>query len=137
VSCCDIFEKWGGEARYVENDHWIVTVRPKQATLGASVLICRRHATSLGELDAAEGAAFADIVARMESRLRDAFRYDKINYLMLMMVDPHLHFHVVPRYAQTRTFAGLAFADPAWPKGPPDLTRDVAGGFDAVRKALA
>ena len=39
---------------------------------------------------------------------------------MLMMVDPHVHFHVLPRYAQTRVFDGVQFPDTGWP-GPPDL----------------
>jgi len=29
---------------------------------------------------------------------------------MLMMVDPDVHFHVLPRYAQSRSFAGREFA---------------------------
>ncbi len=137
--CCDIFDKFGGEgSRYYANDHWVVQVRPRQVTLGSSVLIARRHLENLGELDAAEGAAFADAVANLEKRLRDAFRFDKINYLLLMMVDRHLHFHVIPRYAATRSYAGIDWPDPAWPKGPPAMDRavDAPGAVEAVRKAL-
>ena len=39
---------------------------------------------------------------------------------MLMMVDPHVHFHVIPRYEGSRTAAGLTIADAGWP-GQPDL----------------
>jgi diadenosine tetraphosphate (Ap4A) HIT family hydrolase len=39
---------------------------------------------------------------------------------MLMMVDPHVHFHVLPRYATAQAFDDLNFADPGWP-GAPDL----------------
>ncbi len=46
--------------------------------------------------------------------------FDRINYLMLMMVDPHVHFHVFPRYEVSRTFEGLELPDRGWP-GPPDL----------------
>lgn len=137
--CCDIFEKFGGEAsRYYANDTWVVQVRPKQVTLGASVLIARRHAESLGGLLPAEAAGFADAVTNLEGRLREAFRYDKINYLLLMMVDRHLHFHVIPRYAETRSFAGISWPDPAWPKGPPHMDAAVSaeGAVEAVRKAL-
>ena len=45
---------------------------------------------------------------------------ERINYLMLMMVDPHVHFHVIPRYSGSREWGGLEFADQGWP-GPPDL----------------
>ncbi len=62
-----------------------------------------------------------NIVIRDIERALSAFQpYDRINYLMLMMVDPHVHFHVLPRYAQTRVFDGVQFPDTGWP-GPPDL----------------
>ena len=97
--CCDIFSKFGGpESEYFANDTWVVQVRPKQVTLGASVLICRRHVESLADLNKDELVGLASAVSTLEKRLQDAFQYEKINYLMLMMVDPHLHFHVIPRY---------------------------------------
>src|SRR3546814_16186527 len=34
---------------------------------------------------------------------------------MLMMVDPHVHFHVLPRYDGERSGAGLTVADAGWP----------------------
>ena len=39
---------------------------------------------------------------------------------MLMMVDPHVHFHVIPRYSEARQWDGIAFPDAGWP-GPPRL----------------
>ena len=57
----------------------------------------------------------------IERALRAAFDYQKLNYLALMMVDPHVHFHVIPRYSEAREFEGSTFLDAAWPK-PPDLT---------------
>jgi diadenosine tetraphosphate (Ap4A) HIT family hydrolase len=36
------------------------------------------------------------------------------------MVDPDVHFHVIPRYSDQREFAGAAFPDTGWP-GPPKL----------------
>lgn len=131
--CCDIFDKFGGEgARVVAGDHWVAQVRPKQATLGACVLILRRHATSLSGLSEAELAGFGRAVDELERRLRSAFDYDKINYLMLMMVDPHLHFHVLPRYAKARSFGGFEWADPGWPKHP-----DLQHGIDDPRAVQA
>ena len=42
---------------------------------------------------------------------------------MLVMVDPHVHFHVIPRYAAERRYGGIVFFDNAWP-GAPDLARN-------------
>jgi diadenosine tetraphosphate (Ap4A) HIT family hydrolase len=40
---------------------------------------------------------------------------------MLMMVDPHVHFHILPRYAGERRFGAIDFEDKGWP-GLPDLS---------------
>jgi diadenosine tetraphosphate (Ap4A) HIT family hydrolase len=103
---------------------WSVLVRPEQVTLGSLVLVCREPVTAFGE---ASPQAFADLqvaVARVERVLRDFMAYEKINYLMLMMVDPDVHFHIIPRYAGQREHAGLAFPDAGWP-GPPALAQAV------------
>jgi diadenosine tetraphosphate (Ap4A) HIT family hydrolase len=58
----------------------------------------------------------------LETCLKKAFSCEKINYLMLMMIDPDVHFHVIPRYSGPIVFAEKEFIDAAWP-GPPDLAR--------------
>ena len=58
---------------------------------------------------------------------------------MLMMVDPHVHFHVFPRYAGSRTISDVTIDDAAWP-GPPDLrsAKDVGDeALGAIRFQLA
>ena len=60
------------------------------------------------------------MVRGVETMLRDFVAYERINYLMLMMVDPDVHFHVIPRYNGTRNFGAIAFPDTGWP-GPPAL----------------
>ena len=54
---------------------------------------------------------------------------------MLMMVDPHVHFHVIPRYSGTRRIAGMEIADQGWP-GPPDLKSTVALDDAAIAAAI-
>lgn len=107
-----------------EYEHWVVLIRRKQITAGSLVLVCTSDARALGEVSPEAYAELAAVIAKMESALRQAFSYDKINYLALMMVDPQVHFHVVPRYASPRQAAGLELADTAWP-GPPDVTKAV------------
>src|SRR3546814_19148561 len=62
----------------------------------------------------------------------DVFSSDLINYLMLMMVDRDVHFHVLPRYAETQSFSGVAYPDGGWPAAP-----DLGGGVqpDAAARA--
>lgn len=108
------------ETLIAKSEHWVVLLRPQQVTLGSLVLACKGPATAFSEIGPAAFGELDGLVGRIEAALRAAFAYDKINYLMLMMVDPQVHFHVLPRYAEARSFAGAAFADAGWP-GAPDL----------------
>ena len=103
-----------------EYGHWLVLLRPAQVTAGSLILAAKGEATAYGALPAAAFAEKGQAVADMEMALRHVIAYEKLNYLMLMMVDPHVHFHVIPRYPGSRSFAGLELADQGWP-GPPDL----------------
>jgi diadenosine tetraphosphate (Ap4A) HIT family hydrolase len=105
---------------------WTLSIRPAQPTLGACVLSLNRPCAAWGETTPEENAELAGVVADVERRLKACFAYDKINYLMLMMVDPHVHFHVIPRYAEPRHRYDLEWTDRAWPK-PPDLSAGLVG----------
>ena len=127
--------KFGHPATLVgETEHWILLLRPQQVTLGSLVLVCREEVTRFGE---ASPAAFADLhraVSRIEPILREFLGCEKINHLMLMMVDPDVHFHVIPRYEGLRTHLGQGFPDAGWP-GPPALAQAVEPEA-AVRESL-
>lgn len=101
-------------------DHWVVLLRPAQPTLGSLVLAAKSDATAFGDLEPAAHAELAAVTKAIERALTQAIGYQKINYLMLMMVDPHVHFHVLPRYEGEREQDGLALTDAGWP-GQPDL----------------
>jgi diadenosine tetraphosphate (Ap4A) HIT family hydrolase len=119
-------EKFGYPSSLLhEYGSWVVLLRPAQPTLGSLVLACREGATSLGAVSGAAYAELALATADIERTLGQAFDFRKINYLALMMVDPHVHFHVIPRYSEPREFDGIRCEDTAWPK-PPDLSRTLA-----------
>ncbi len=120
------------DTRLAQTSCWTVLLRPKQPTLGALVLVCREPARAFADLSAAAFADLRDVVGTLEATLRSFVRYERINYLMLMMVDPDVHFHVVPRYEGRREFGGVAFDDAGWP-GPPKL--DAAVDLDAATRA--
>ena len=101
-------------------EHWVVLLRPAQVTLGALVLAAKSDATAFGQLPAGAHAELATITKDVEATLFAEIHYERINYLMLMMVDPNVHFHIFPRYSGTRTLGNVTIADSAWP-GPPDL----------------
>jgi len=101
-------------------EHWSVLVRKGQVTLGTLVLAANRNFISYSELTHDELVELPQVVGRLESALTEAFAYDKINYLTLMMADRHYHSHVVPRYESVRVFGGLTWEDTDWP-GPPSI----------------
>ncbi|MGC4251919.1 MAG: HIT family protein [Sphingobium sp.] len=100
--------------------HWEALLRPAQPTLGSLVLAAKSEATAFSDLPAEAHAELSAVTKAVESALRQAVGYAKINYLMLMMVDPHVHFHVIPRYEGAREQAGVRITDAGWP-GQPDL----------------
>ena len=117
--------RFGYPATLIEEyEHWVVLLRPAQPTLGSFVLAARSEARSFPDLPEAAFAELQDAVADIEDALTVSIRHEKINYLMLMMVDPHVHFHVIPRYAGERSACGLTVPDPGWPKAP-ELGRSV------------
>lgn len=109
-------------------------LRPEQVTLGSMVLANKSEAGAMSQISASAFAELAQATRDLEGALRSAFQHDKINYILLMMVDNHVHFHVIPRYASYRDFAGSSFEDAAWPK-PPDLSVSVSVSEDQ-RQAL-
>ncbi len=93
-------------------------LRPAQPTLGCCILAAKSDALSFGALEGAAHAELSHITAQTEAMLKAVTDYTKINYLMLMMADPHVHFHVIPRYEGVRTWGGMEFTDAGWPKTP-------------------
>ena len=104
--------------------HWSVLLRPQQITLGSLILGAHSEKKSFGELSTEAMAELSIVIKNIEQTLSSCFKYDKLNYLMLMMVDPHVHFHVLPRYSSSREFNTLTAEDHAWP-GPPDLSQSM------------
>ena len=101
-----------------EYGHWVVLLRPAQPTLGSLILAAKSEATTFAELSAEAFAELRRPVADIENALGAAIHFEKINYLMLMMVDPHVHFHVIPRYQGERSACGVSVTDSGWPKVP-------------------
>ena len=76
---------------------WFVLLRPQQVTAGALVLAHRGDATAFSDLCPRRPMpGWQQVIGDIERNLKSLVRYERINYLMLMMVDPHVHFHVLP-----------------------------------------
>lgn len=130
-------EKFGYPASLVKDyAHWVLLVRPAQVTAGSLVLAAKSDATAFGALDPAAFAELANVVGEAEALLTEAINPAKLNYLMLMMVDPHVHFHIFPRYQGHRSLAGKTIQDVGWP-GPPDLKSATELDAEAIAAAVS
>ena len=106
------------ESLIKEYNNWYLLLRPEQATIGSLILITKFGEEKYSGISKEGFAEFEQIVKEIESVLSDCFAYDKINYLMLMMVDPDVHFHIIPRYSHDIYFEKEKFTDFGWPALP-------------------
>src|SRR5262245_49170685 len=103
-----------------EYEHWVVLLRPAEVTLGSLVIAAKSSGTAFGSLPPGAHANLAVVTGDVAATLLVEIAYEKINYLMLMIVDANVHFHVFPRYPGERSLDEVTLGDVAWP-GPPDI----------------
>jgi diadenosine tetraphosphate (Ap4A) HIT family hydrolase len=112
-----------------EGVHWVMSVRPAQPVLGALVLSTRHRALDFSSVPADAGPEMLHLMGVAERTARERFGAVRVNALCLMMRDPLVHFHLLPRYGESAELAGRTRTDPGWP-GPPALGEDQAGAGD-------
>ena len=119
-------EKFGHPATLIrEWEHWVMLLRPAQVTLGSAVVAAKSDVGAFADLPAAAFAELVVVVPAVEAAVKVMSDCARINWLMLMMVDREVHFHVLPRYDGAREWQGASFPDAGWP-GPPALGQVVA-----------
>lgn len=102
---------------------------------GLSIVVFRgRHVVEPTELTDAEAAAYGREVLRVGRAIEAAFAPIKMNYNVLGNHVPHLHTHVVPRYADDPR-PGWPFPFPDPDPGPMPADR-LAHDADLLRAAL-
>jgi len=73
-------------------------------------LIWNAHVAEFSDLDRAARQRCMEAVAAVEGALREALAPAKINLASLGNVVPHLHWHVIPRYADDAHFPAPVWA---------------------------
>ena len=101
-----------------EYNNWVILCRFNHMTLGSLVLFCKDDVNEFSKISKESFAELPQVITEIETKTKELFQNDKINYLMLMMVDPVVHFHILPRYSSDREFEGFTFKDFSWPKKP-------------------
>lgn len=117
-----------------ETDDWVLSVRPGQLTLGSMVLSVKGYYANFASLPEVMANQMQHMFQMAEKLAKELFGADKINMLCLMMQDPLVHFHILPRYAESVTFAGHTWVDNDWPK-PPDI-KPVTSSSEILHKIV-
>jgi mutator protein MutT len=94
-----------------ESIYWYVVLNRNQNHLGKTFLVLKRHLTDHWQMNDAEWMELRLIGARLKTVLGKLFQPDHFNYAFLQNQDSHVHLHIIPRYAEPRTFAGVRFFD--------------------------
>lgn len=71
---------------------------------GYTVFICKHHTSELHELENGFKLAFLKEMSQVAEAIFRAFNPDKLNYEMLGNAEPHLHWHLFPRYKSDPNF---------------------------------
>lgn len=100
--------KWLDEPdlRIAEFDRTYVLLNRDQFFPGYCFVFTKEHVTELFHLSPPVRQSVVEEVTAVAAALYKIFKPDKINYELLGNMVPHMHWHVVPRFA----------TDPLWPR---------------------
>ncbi len=108
ISSCELCDGDGGATIFRSAKWRVVRVEGPEgdAFPGFCRVIWNEHVRELTDLSSTDRHLFMDVVFRLEAALRTSLSPHKMNVASLGNLTPHLHWHVIPRYAD----------DPAFPK---------------------
>jgi diadenosine tetraphosphate (Ap4A) HIT family hydrolase len=105
-----------------------------QSYKGRCILALKTHKTEFFLLDKDEQAAFSRDLAKAAKAIWDAFKPDKLNYMVCGDLYPHFHMHLVPKYEGGKTW-GVPFDMALSEKdAPPEA--EFAAIAEEIRKRL-
>ena len=100
-------------------DNWTVSVYNDQPYLGRAYCNLKTHKSSLGELTKDEWQDLQLVFSQLEKMYEAAFGAELLNVECNMNhafrsepYNPHVHWHIYPRYSKPVEVAGVVFDDP-------------------------
>lgn len=94
-----------------EGRYWTIAVNLNQNLIGRLILVLNRNAEAVTAVSSPEWSDLHREIARTRHVLNAMFQPDQYNYAFLMNQAAQVHLHVVPRYADQRTWSGAQFDD--------------------------
>ncbi|MDZ7786418.1 MAG: HIT family protein [Candidatus Saccharibacteria bacterium] len=102
-----------------ETDKWVATLAFDQGYLGRAYITLKEHKGDLKDLSEEEWLEFSKVLKKYEAGVRKAFNAEMFNWTCLMNnayqtqpSQPHIHWHVRPRYSTEIEFKGKTYSDP-------------------------
>ena len=95
-----------------EMDTCKVYLFKEQSHKGRVIVAHKKHVGDMNELTAAERSAYFEDMAKVTRALQAAFHPDKVNYGAYGDTGHHLHFHLVPKYADEFEWGGVFAMNP-------------------------
>ena len=125
----------GGDVVYRGMQFRVVLVDDAQYP-GFCRVIWRDHAAEVTDLNELDRMLMMDVLWQVETVVRDVMQPKKINLASLGNVVPHLHWHIIPRYADDAHFPAPVWAV-AQRVTPPDVLAARRALLPALRDAIA
>ena len=119
-----------------------VVLADNQYYAGYTIFLAKRCVPELHELAGDERSLFLDEMATVAEAVWRAFTPRKLNYELLGNGVPHLHWHIIPRYAGDAMPEWPAWSNPAFIDSPrvtsiePEVLRERRERLRAVLTAL-
>jgi diadenosine tetraphosphate (Ap4A) HIT family hydrolase len=134
MSTCPLCDTPAGTVLW-QDDFCRVVLADEPDYPGFLRVILNAHVKEMTDLPAADQQALMRVVFAAEAALREVMQPDKVNLASLGNVVPHLHWHVIPRFADDPHFP-----NPVWGArqrdaphaAPPDLGARLAASL--IRK---
>lgn len=128
---CELCERPGGALLWQDGFCRVVRVPGDEFPAFCRVIVAR-HVREMTDLGTAERERLMRVVFACEQALREVARPDKVNLASLGNQTPHLHWHVIGRFADDSRFP-----DPVWAPARRAGARRAAPEDAALRAALA
>jgi diadenosine tetraphosphate (Ap4A) HIT family hydrolase len=135
VAACELCAQTGGEVLH-HGDKLRVVLIDDALYPGFCRVIWNGHAREMTDLAPDDRALLMDTVWLVEAALREAMSPDKVNLASLGNMTPHVHWHVIPRFADDAHFPGSTWG-PLQRTTPASVLDGRAALVPALRAAIA
>ena len=127
---CPLCDTPGGTLLW-QNDLCRVVSADEADYPGFLRVILNTHVKEMTDLPSGDQQALLQVVLAAEATLREVMAPDKINLASLGNVVPHLHWHVIPRFADDPHFP-----NPVWGERKRDTPHATQADLDAQLAAV-